>query len=76
MIRLYRERMKEIDEKLIEVKLGTAPEYRIPLLKLNEQKKQRLQVAAVLRKFKLTSLKHKHESKIQSIKQNYEVYKI
>lgn len=73
MFRLYKERIKEIEDKLIEVRLGTAKEYRLPLQLLQEQMKSRLEVASVLRQFKLTNLKHKFESDEQIIKQNFEV---
>lgn len=73
MFRLYKERIKEVEEKLVEVRLGTAKEYRIPLQLLQEQMKSRLEVASVLRKFKLTNLKHKYESEEQTIKQNFQV---
>lgn len=65
--------MKEIDEKLVEVRLGTAKEYREPLLELQDQLKSRLDVASVLRQFKLTNLKHKYEAEEQAIRQNFEV---
>lgn len=73
LFRLYKERIKEIDDKLIEVRLGTAKEYRIPLQLLQEQMKTRLDIAAILKKFKVTNLKHKFESDDQSIIQNFEV---
>jgi len=65
--------MKEIDEKLVEVRLGTAKEYREPLQELQDQLKTRLDVASVLRQFKLTNLKHKYEAEEQAIRQNFEV---
>ncbi|XP_015367609.1 PREDICTED: breast cancer metastasis-suppressor 1-like protein isoform X1 [Diuraphis noxia] len=69
---LFIERIKDIDEKLVEVKLGTAKEYRIPLQELQDQMKSRLEVATVLRQFKLTNLKHKYEAEEQAIRQNFE----
>lgn len=73
MCRLANERIKEVEEKLVEVKMGTAKEYCIPLEELKKQMKSRLEVATVLRQFKLTNLKHKYESEEQAIRQNFEV---
>ncbi|KAL4123246.1 hypothetical protein QTP88_015454 [Uroleucon formosanum] len=69
---LANERIKEVEEKLVEVKMGTAKEYCIPLEELKKQMKSRLEVATVLRQFKLTNLKHKYESEEQAIRQNFE----
>lgn len=69
---LYKERIREVDEKLIEVRLGTAKEYRVPLQELQDQMKSRLEVASVLRQFKLANLKHKYEAEEQAIRQNFE----
>lgn len=76
LIRLYKERMKEVDDKLNEVKLGIASDYRIPALKLRDQLNHRLEVAAILKQFKLANLEHKYEAEKQSIRQNFEVFKI
>jgi len=73
MSRLYKEKIREIDEKLVEVRLGTAKEYRIPLQELQDQMKSRLEVASVLRQYKLANLKHKYEAEEQAIRQNCEV---
>lgn len=53
--------------------MGTAKEYRIPFEELKEQMKSRLEVASVLRQYKLTNLKHKYEAEEQAIRQNFEV---
>lgn len=55
--------------------MGTAKEYRIPFQELKNQMKSRLEVASVLRQFKLTNLKHKYEAEEQAIRQNFEVIK-
>ncbi|KAL5238837.1 hypothetical protein ACI65C_006247 [Semiaphis heraclei] len=69
---LFNERIQEVDRKLAEVRLGTAKEYRIPLQKLQDQMKSRLEIATVSRQFKLTNLKHKYEAEEQAIRQNFE----
>ncbi|XP_008183829.1 breast cancer metastasis-suppressor 1-like protein isoform X2 [Acyrthosiphon pisum] len=69
---LFNERIREVEDKLVEVRLGTAKEYRIPLQELQNQMKSRLEVATVLRQFKLTNLKHKYEAEEQAIRQNFE----
>lgn len=68
--------MKEINDKLVEVKLGSAKEYCEPLKVLKEQLKTRLEVATELRKFKLINLEHKFLSQEQMINQHYEVLEI
>ncbi|XP_050431737.1 breast cancer metastasis-suppressor 1-like protein isoform X2 [Adelges cooleyi] len=69
---LYKERIREVEEKLVEVRLGTAKEYRVPLQELQDQMDSRLEVASVLKQFKLTNLKHKYEAEEQAIRQNFE----
>lgn len=69
---LFKKRMREVEDKLVEVRLGTAKEYRVPLQELQDQMKSRLEVATVLRQFKLTNLKHKYEAEEQAIRQNFE----
>lgn len=76
LTRLYKERIKEVNDKLVEVKLGTAKEYREPLKRLKEQLDTRLEVAAELKKLKLVNLEHKFQSQAQSIKQHYKVIEI
>ena len=50
---LYSTKMKQIDEKLAQVKAGTAPEYLEPLKKLEENCETRHKVATELRRLKL-----------------------
>lgn len=73
LIRLYNERIKEVDNKLLEVKLGSAKEYVEPLKELKTQMKTRLEVAAELKKFKLANLEHKFKAEEQAIIQHYKV---
>jgi len=73
LCRLRLEKIKEVDEKIAEVRSGTAEEYRIPLQKLKKKKNARLEVNTALRHFKLISGNHEYEAKEQSMKQNLEV---
>lgn len=73
LFRFYKERLKEVEDKLVEVRLGTAKEYRIPLQELQDQMKARLEVAAILRQYKLANIKNKYEAEEQAIRQNFEV---
>jgi len=70
---LFNERIREVEEKLVEVRLGTAKEYRIPLQELQNQKETRLAVSEALRDCKTTNAKHKYEAEKQAIIQNFEV---
>ncbi|KAL4083162.1 hypothetical protein QTP88_028492 [Uroleucon formosanum] len=67
-----RERIQEINDKLAEVRSGTAEEYRIPLQDLEEKKNIRLEVATALRECKLINLQHKYAAEEQAIKQGLE----
>ncbi|CAH1730910.1 breast cancer metastasis-suppressor 1-like protein [Aphis gossypii] len=69
---LYSEKIREVEKKIVEVRLGTAKEYRIPLQKLQDKMKSRLEKASVLRQFKLANLKNKYEAEEQAIEQNFE----
>lgn len=73
LIRLYEERIREVDNKLEEVKMGSAKEYVEPLKLLKTQLKTRLEVAAQLKKFKLANLEHKFKAEEQAIIQHYKV---
>lgn len=73
LLRLYKEKMAQVETDFIELRLGTAKHYREPLQELQDQMKSRLEVASVLRQFKLTNLKHKYEAEEQAIRQNFEV---
>lgn len=53
--------------------MGTAKEYRVPLQELQDQMKSRLEVATILRQYKLANIKNKYEAEEQAIRQNFEV---
>lgn len=65
--------MAQVETDFIELRLGTSKDYREPLQELQDQMKSRLEVASVLRQFKLANLKHKYEAEEQAIRQNFEV---
>jgi hypothetical protein len=74
LIRLYRERITQVDTKLGEVRCGRAQEYLQPLEELQENMRIRTEVAGVLREFRLTNIRNKFEAEELAASQNYEVF--
>ena len=71
--RLYRERMTQIEAKLDEVRSGKATEYLQPLEELQENMRVRLDVAKVLRDFRMNNAQCKLEAEELAAQQNFEV---
>lgn len=69
---LYQTKMMQVDEKLGQVKAGTASEYLEPLKKLEENCETRHKVATELRRLKLEAVDRKYEADEQASRQNYE----
>ncbi|MPC40555.1 Breast cancer metastasis-suppressor 1-like protein [Portunus trituberculatus] len=70
---LYRERVTQVEAKLEEVRLGEAAEYLIPVEELQEGRRVRLEVAHVLRQFRLQNITNKYEAEKSASQQNFEV---
>ncbi|CAL4096547.1 unnamed protein product, partial [Meganyctiphanes norvegica] len=73
---LYRERVTQVEAKLEEVRHGGAGEYLGPLEDLEEGMRIRLEVACVLRQYRLNNINNKHEAELVAAKQNYENEKV
>jgi len=73
---LYRERVTQVEGKLEEVRHGGAGEYLGPLEELEEGMRIRLEVACVLRQYRLNNINNKHEAELVAAKQNYENEKV
>lgn len=56
-----------------EVRVGEAAEYLIPLEELQEGRRVRLEVAYVLRQFRLQNITNKYEAEKSAAQQNFEV---
>ncbi|XP_075233523.1 breast cancer metastasis-suppressor 1-like protein isoform X1 [Lycorma delicatula] len=69
---LYRERITQVEIKLGEVKVGKAQEYLQPLEELEENMKIRIEVAGILRQYRLTNIHNKYDAEEQAAKQNFE----
>lgn len=69
---LYEERNSQVELRLEEVKIGTAIEYIQPLEDLNQNMRNRLEVAEILRDLKLVNIKHIYEAEQQASHQNLE----
>ncbi|KAF2367096.1 Sds3-like [Trinorchestia longiramus] len=73
---LYRERLNQVEERLSSVRKGEAAEYLTPLNQLREAYTVRLEVADVMRKFRLKNIHNKYEAELLAANQNYENEKV
>lgn len=71
--RLYRERITQVETKLNEVRMGRAPEYLVPVDELQENCRIKIEVAGVLRQFKLQSIRNSYDAEEQAANQNFQV---
>ncbi|CAG0881268.1 unnamed protein product [Darwinula stevensoni] len=74
--KLYEERMKQVEEKLAEVKTGTAKEYLEPLEELQDNMGVRIEVAGVLWQVRLAAASMRHEEEAKAAKCCHEAEKI
>ncbi|XP_052475541.1 breast cancer metastasis-suppressor 1-like protein-A isoform X1 [Carassius gibelio] len=75
-LRLYKERLSQVDAKLQEVMSGKAPEYLEPLANLQENMQIRTKVAGIYRELCLESVKNKYDCEIQAAFQHWESEKL
>lgn len=69
---MYRERITQVDTKLGEVRIGKSEEYLVPLERLRENMKTKIEVAGVLKQFRLTNIQNKYLAEEQAALQNFE----
>jgi breast cancer metastasis-suppressor 1-like protein len=69
---LYKERLKNVEDKIEEVRSGKAKEYLNPLEQLQENMRIRIEVAGKLRDFRTVNLKNKFEAEELASFQNFE----
>lgn len=72
MYRLYKEKIREVDLKLDELKTGRFNDCEAAQ-KLQNQKDSRLEIASALKQLKLELAYNKYEAKNQEAMQNFEV---
>lgn len=70
---LYQERIKQIDLHLNEVRNGRSQEYLEPLKQLTETMQNRVEVAGVLKRYRLDNINHKFYAEEQGAHQHFEV---
>lgn len=70
---LYYERLSQVEKKLDEVKVGLSIEYMQPLEELEDNMKNRTEVAGILRELKLKNIECQHDAEGVAAKQSYEV---
>lgn len=73
LFRLITEKIKKIDQQIVEVKSNKSNEYQLHLQKLINTKNSQYEVAVLKKKFEKDSLYHKHKAQEQSILQTYQV---
>ena len=71
--RLYRERITQIEAKLEEVRSGKAHEYLQPLEELELSRKNRTEVASMMKMFRVDNNRHRFESEKKANKENFQV---
>ncbi len=69
---LYRERLTQIETKLLEVRDGKAPEYLQPLEELQFNMKNRMEVSTVLRDMRLRNINCKFDAEQLATDQNFQ----
>lgn len=69
---LYRERLAQVENQLIEVKGERSQEYLGPLQELEDNMKIRKEVARVLKEYRLTNITHQYKAELQAAQQNFE----
>lgn len=70
---LYQERIRQIEAHLDDIKNGRSQEYVEPLNRLKETMKNRIEVAEVLKKFRMENINHKFLAEKQAAQQHFEV---
>lgn len=69
---LYKERLSQIELKIIEMKAGKAAEYLNPLSELQENMRISTEVAGVLKEYMIAAIQKKFDSEELAAKQNME----
>lgn len=70
---LYHERIKQIDMNLNDVRNGRSLEYLEPLKQLTETMQNRIEVAGVLKRYRMENINHKFWAEDQGAHQHFEV---
>ena len=72
----YTERINQIERQSAEVRSGRSEEYLQPLKELDKVYKNRIEVAEILKRYRLENIEHKFLSEEQAALQNFEVSEI
>lgn len=70
---LYQERIKQIELNLNEVRNGRSQEYLEPLKHLTDTMQNRIEVAGILKRYRLDNINHKFHAEEQGAHQHFEV---
>ncbi|GLV35248.1 BRMS1 transcriptional repressor [Carabus blaptoides fortunei] len=69
---LYREKVSQVENQLVEVKNGRSQEYIGRLQTLQDNMKIRTEVAGILRNYRLANINNKFDAEEQAAKQNFD----
>nr|CAG4644456.1 EOG090X0IS7 [Lepidurus arcticus] len=69
---LYRERIAQVEHKLVEIVAGRGSEYQVPLSELQESLRRRTEVSGVLRQYRLVNIQNKSEAEELAARQDFE----
>lgn len=70
---LYKEKMSQVDQQLLEIRGGRSQEYLAPLQRLVDNMNSRKEVAEILKNFRIENIRNKFESELQASRQHFEV---
>lgn len=69
---LYKEKMSQVDQQLLEIRGGRSQEYLAPLQRLVDNMNSRKEVAEILKNFRIENIRNKFESELQASRQHFE----
>ncbi|XP_055609233.1 breast cancer metastasis-suppressor 1-like protein [Uranotaenia lowii] len=69
---LYKEKLKQVEQQLHEIRDGRSQEYVEPLKRLANNMNARKEVAEILKNFRMDNIRHKFESELQAARQHFE----
>ncbi|XP_052866963.1 breast cancer metastasis-suppressor 1-like protein [Anopheles cruzii] len=69
---LYKERMHQVDHQLLEVRNGRSQEYLVPLQRLADKMNTRMEVAEVLKNYRIQNIENKFAAERQAAYQHFE----
>uniref|UniRef100_A0A182J0Y0 Breast cancer metastasis-suppressor 1-like protein-A n=1 Tax=Anopheles atroparvus TaxID=41427 RepID=A0A182J0Y0_ANOAO len=69
---LYKERMNQVDNQLVEIRSGRSEEYLAPMQRLTDNMNTRKEVAKVLKKYRNDNIQNKFDGEYQATYQHFD----